>query len=347
MPSLGKTKISTFMKKINTFLFSMFFVAFAFAQDSVNITLTLNMAEVSFDSANVYVAGGGNFGNPGDFQLIDPDNDSTFTITVRKPLGFNSFYTFANGNCPDYSCKEDISGQSCADPNNFNDRYMGPIMSDTTILHCFGQCTTDGTCSPPVSQVEVTLEVDMSGQTVDSAGIFLGANINGWSGSEPLSDLDGDSIYSIVVMVDPGLIEYKFVNGTNWEVLDSLDGQSCVMNFGGFVNRTLDVTVNETVCHKWESCNTCFNVGINDVVEDLVNVRPTRVQGAFEVSFMKQNVNFYQVEVIDMMGHKVYSERLLGTTQHHRVNTSTWAKGIYLVRTTTKAQQQTIKILVD
>ncbi len=40
--------------------------------------------------------------------------------------------------------KEDLSGQSCADPNNWNDRILPNIISDTTLLHCFGSCESDG-----------------------------------------------------------------------------------------------------------------------------------------------------------------------------------------------------------
>jgi len=335
------------MKKLNTFLFAMFFVAFGFAQDSVNITLTLNMQDQTFDPANVYLAGGGNFGNPGDNQMTDVDNDSVYTITVRQPKGFSSFYIFTNGNCPDWSCKENLGGMPCGDPNNFNDRYMDSIITDTTLMHCYEQCTTDGSCATPLPPAEVTLNVDMSGMAIDSAGVFLGANFDGWSGGIALTDPDQDSIYSVVLTLDPGQIEFKFINGTNWEVLDSLDGQDCVMNFGGFVNRVLDVTTDVSVCYEFETCNSCSSVGINDVVEDIVSVYPTRVQDAFKLSFQKQNASFYQVEVMDITGRKVLSERLIGTTQMHQVNTSTWSKGIYLVRTSTKTQQQTVKILVE
>lgn len=111
--------------------------------------------ELGFDVENnppspdgVWLAGGGNFDNPGGrFQMFDNDGDGVYTISFERGLGFSSFYAFANGNCPDYSCKEDISGQACANPDNFNDRFLSAIGQDTTIATCFAVCTSDTNCA--------------------------------------------------------------------------------------------------------------------------------------------------------------------------------------------------------
>ena len=54
-----------------------------------------------------------------------------------------SFYNF-NGNCSDWSCKEDISGLPCADPGNYNDRsnLLGGFTQDTTLYLQYGDCST-------------------------------------------------------------------------------------------------------------------------------------------------------------------------------------------------------------
>jgi hypothetical protein len=116
--------------------------------DSIDITFELNTASITVDAGGIFIAGGSNFGNPGDNPMIDPDGDGIYTITVRKPEGFASFYTFTNGNCGDYSCKEDLEGLDCGIPNAFNDRFLAPTMSDTIIKVCFGNCANDGTCDP-------------------------------------------------------------------------------------------------------------------------------------------------------------------------------------------------------
>ena len=54
----------------------------------------------------------------------------------------------------------------CADPNNWNDRILPVITSDTTLLHCFGNCVTDGTCGvDPCLQVAPYLEDFAAGPT--------------------------------------------------------------------------------------------------------------------------------------------------------------------------------------
>ena len=62
------------------------------------------------------------------------------------PEGFTSHYTFTNGVCEDWSCKENIAGQACADPDNWNDRYIENVTGPLVINTCFAQCTTDGSC---------------------------------------------------------------------------------------------------------------------------------------------------------------------------------------------------------
>ncbi len=63
-------------------------------------------------------------------------------------MGFASYYTFTNGACGDFSCKEDLDGLPCGDPDNFNDRLLPPAMTmtDVTIMACFGSCASDGSC---------------------------------------------------------------------------------------------------------------------------------------------------------------------------------------------------------
>ena len=96
----------------------------------------------------VYLAGGGNFGAPGGrFQMMDNGN-GIYEITIERAIGFSSYYTFANGNCPgfDAGCKEDIAGQDCAQADNFNDRWLPGLTGDTVIETCYGECSTSTEC---------------------------------------------------------------------------------------------------------------------------------------------------------------------------------------------------------
>lgn len=114
--------------------------------DSVDITFELNTSEIEVDPGGLFLAGGSGFGFTGDNPMIDPEDDGIYSITVRRVKGFQSYYTFLNGNCGDWSCKENIEGQPCADPDAHNDRFIPSVIRDTIIKTCFAKCTNDGSC---------------------------------------------------------------------------------------------------------------------------------------------------------------------------------------------------------
>ena len=113
---------------------------------NVSVTFNLNMSSVANPDVP-HLAGGADFGVPGDNPMTDADGDNVWTITVEVPSGYTGYYTFTNGACQDWSCKEYIGGQDCADPSHWNDRLLENVTSSFTISTCFSQCTTDGTCA--------------------------------------------------------------------------------------------------------------------------------------------------------------------------------------------------------
>lgn len=116
--------------------------------EAAMITINLGLGTANADSGGVYLAGGAEFGAPGGrFRMNDNDNDGVYSITFERNKGFSGYYSFANGNCPDFSCKEDISGQSCARPENFNDRWLNPVTQDTTMNTCFAVCSDNTACT--------------------------------------------------------------------------------------------------------------------------------------------------------------------------------------------------------
>ena len=78
------------------------------------ITWEVNMTNEDVSPEGVYLAAGDYFGVPGDNPMSDDDGDGIWTITMAMPLGYSGAYTFTNGACGDWSCKENIVGQECA-----------------------------------------------------------------------------------------------------------------------------------------------------------------------------------------------------------------------------------------
>ena len=98
--------------------------------------------------ANGMYAGGGVLGDALAVPLSDEDGDGTWEGFATVPTsGGNYIFLNSPSNGGDWGAKEDISGQSCADANNYNDRILEAVTADITLLHCFGTCDTDGTCS--------------------------------------------------------------------------------------------------------------------------------------------------------------------------------------------------------
>ena len=88
------------------------------------------------------------------------DVDGVYEITVRKQKGFSSFYIFSNGDDAGFGQKEQIGGLPCADPNNFNDRTLPAVYSDTTLITCYETCATDTTCfTAPPTQTKPSLPI--------------------------------------------------------------------------------------------------------------------------------------------------------------------------------------------
>ena len=111
------------------------------------VTFRVNTANITVGPNGIY-AGGGVLGGSNAVALSDIGGGIwEGTATVNGANGGNFvFFNSPNGST-DWGTKEDLTGLSCADPGNYNDRIMPTFTQDTTLLFCFGSCETDGTCT--------------------------------------------------------------------------------------------------------------------------------------------------------------------------------------------------------
>ena len=252
-----------------------------------NVTVTFNVNMVSVADPDVpHVAGGSDFGVPGDNPMSDLDGDNIWTLTVELPSGYTGYYAFTNGACPDWSCKENIAGQDCAHPENYNDRRLENITENTVINTCFGQCTTDGSCASVGDPVPVTFQVDMSDENTDS-GVYMSGTFDGWCGCTPMDDADGDGVYSTTIDCMPGGFLWKFMIG-GWGGEEQFEpGGICTQTTNEFTNRYIEVeegaSAIEMEAYCFNSCEACEPEFEGTTVMDIVVGSPdhTTLEAAF------------------------------------------------------------------
>lgn len=329
----------------------------------VGLTFEINTAYITatggtVDPAGIYLAGGSGFGVPGDNPADDSDGDGIWTVTVFRPVGFSSYYTFLNGNCGDWSCKENIAGLSCSHPANFDDRLLPPTFSDTTILACFGTCDSDGNC---YVSTDVTFNINMESapQNVqDSLGtsgtVYVSGNFNNWAATDnPMTD-NGDGTWTATIPIGVPIggsydLEWKHqVNG--WQVDEILtDGDSCTLTTGSFTNRYAQISSSYTTpVYCWAVCTECLS-NTNGLVQnkDLFKLNPSLVRDFTNITFNADVVNQdKQVFVYNAVGELV-ANTTVNNQNIYRLETANFANGLYFVTVKTETSMLTQKFVVS
>ena len=116
-----------------------------------NVTFNLDATGIEVGANGMYM-GGGILGGANAVAMSDDDGDGIWTATLElstDQIGGN--YTFLNSpnDGGDWGAKEDISGQDCADADNYNDRIVPEFSGDAEFCYVFAVCT-DGVCAEPV-----------------------------------------------------------------------------------------------------------------------------------------------------------------------------------------------------
>jgi predicted extracellular nuclease len=245
----------------NTWTYSGSHSSNCLVQTDFVVTFMVNTANITVGSNGLYL-GGGVIGGANAVQLLDPDNDGIYvgTDTLNGSNGGNFIFLNSPSNASDWGTKENLLGLPCADPYNYNDRILPTFSQDTTLMFCFGTCSTDTSCT--VTTTNVTFQVDMNNVSASYTNVYVSGTMNGWSGyANQLTDPDGDGVYTGTLSLVPGSYEYKFTYD-NWygqEYLDPTADSACTITTGIYTNRystfgNADTTL-PAVC--WEECSTC------------------------------------------------------------------------------------------
>jgi len=131
--------------------------------------------------------------------------------------------------------------------------------------------------------VEVTFQVNMSEQVVDTAGYGLDLNVNG--GYYDMVDDDGDDVFTAtLVLVANTEYTYKFKNGSEWEINFNDLGCGAGDNYGNriFTTSDTDMSVGPFCFNSCSDCETAIACGSGD----------TNGDGELNVSDIVQVVNY-------------------------------------------------------
>lgn len=146
----------------------------------------------------------------------------------------------------------------------------GSCIYEDAVGICGGDCSYDldgdGVCDDS-SPAAVTFQVGMNEQYISPQGVFLGGTFEGWCGCTSLSDDDGDGVYSVTLLVEPGPHEWRFLNG-GWDGMETLDPDmdaECTLTtidgMNVYTNRYMEVEPGSIVvldASCFGSCSSCF-----------------------------------------------------------------------------------------
>ena len=209
----------------------------ACGENTVRFRVDMTQEAAGINPAGVFVAGNFQGWNPAGSQMIDPDGNGTFEGYFSIGTATNAQFKFINGN--DWAFAEGIPA-AC---NINGNREVNVVDANTVVdVICFSAC---GPCQAPTP---VLFRVDMSLQTVNPNGPHVAGSFQGWNPGDAntlMLDPDGDNIYEVTVLVQPGTYNYKFVNGADWP--DGNESLPADCNVGG--NREMVVSADPVVEH--------------------------------------------------------------------------------------------------
>lgn len=195
-------------------------------QKTVRFRVDMSQVSEGVNPAGVSVAGDFQGWAPGTTMLLDGDGNLVFERAVNVGTANSIEFKFINGD--DWIFAESVPSDCGVGPNL--NRLIQLTETNTVLTaFCFGGCST---CLQPTL---VTFRVDMTNEVVGPNGVHVAGDFqqpNIWSPGDlnyKLEDLDGDNIYELTVPVQPGTIQYKFINGNNWGADESIPA-ACNVN---------------------------------------------------------------------------------------------------------------------
>lgn len=316
----------------------------------VRVTLRVNMKNETISPDGVHVAGSFQGFNPGATKMSDDDKDGIYEVTLTMKNGTYG-YKFINGNAWG---KDESVPCSCIKGNNRE--IVVPFTNQPVVSQvvCFRSCTN--TC-PATDDTEVTFSVDMSGEAVQTSGLYVAGSFqkpNQWQKNLiRLTDPDNDGIYTAKAIVQRVEQQYKFFNGdftkhpsNVGKKVEDMNSDIYAENFdftagrcgcGDFKNRIFDGSAFSATAggrlpvYVYNSCQT-ITVSTNDLSSARnIRVYPNPMTGQYAyIEFEGLDASEHSAVVADQLGRIVRTYSDFSGTQL-QIEKGNLTPGIYFV----------------
>ncbi|MDG1766789.1 MAG: hypothetical protein P8H98_08345 [Flavobacteriales bacterium] len=218
--------------------------------------------------------------DPSSIEMLDPDLDGIYEVTLTLAELNTYEYKFINGN----AWGEDEQLPLACAPNS-NRTHVFASVDEVLPVVCFAECAA---CVD--TSVEVTFQVDMSDELVSVNGVHLAGSFNGFDPTaEPLTD-QGNGIWTTTLVLNQGEVyTYKYINGNDFSGLELAPSNCGEDDANGGFNRVITApTSNETLpLHCFSSCNTCIVPDVTltfqvDMSNETVDPNGVYIAGSFQ-----------------------------------------------------------------
>jgi hypothetical protein len=288
----------------------------------INLTLLVDMSQQTIAATGVYVGGTFNGWSSNTTAMTNSGN-GIYTATVSVNGGSVQEYKYING---DTWADVEIVPSACGVPDGsggFNRQVATGTINMTVDTVCFGQCTR---CAP---RVNLTLQVDMSLQTIGTSGVHVGGSFNNWSDTATAMTTAGNNVYTVTIPVyADSIIEYKFINGDTWANNEIVPSSCGVPDGSGGYNRQIAAgSANLTapvVC--FSECGPCplpVNLTLSvDMSQQTIDAAGIHVGGTF-------NSWSSSATAMTTIGNNIYTAIVAvspGSVHEYKfINGDTWA----------------------
>jgi beta-glucanase (GH16 family) len=216
-----------------------------------DISFNVDVTDLGLSATDIVYLNGNFNAWCGTCAPMQNQGNGLWSITVPLTAGAYEYKFTVNG----WALSETLTGgESCTlTTGEFVNRLVQ--VADEAILPtvCWEECTGCNDFS------EVTFQVDMNEYPNPFTNVNLSGGFNGWCGEcNPMTDPDGNGVYSTTISLPFGAHEYKF-SLDNWADAESFTpGEPCTNTTDIFTNRIINLSTDEVlpqVC--WNSCSSC------------------------------------------------------------------------------------------